>query len=141
MPSSIKELESTTYELVQATLFTKIHGCLSRNNYENLKIEASDLACELDDITYNWSQSATGKEYGLLAEIIHKDEYNHLPNLTWVQEAEPSNYDLAITDAATTHSWKRMEQEWQRTRKTWAIRKGFLRSVAANMCDALDKTW
>jgi hypothetical protein len=34
-----------------------------------------------------------------------------------------------------------MEQEWQRTRKTWAIRKGFLRSVAANMRDALDKNW
>jgi hypothetical protein len=80
MPSSIKELENTTYVSVRATLFTKIHGCLSRNDYKNIKKEASDLACELDDITYNWSQSATGKEYGLLAKNISKDKYNHLTN-------------------------------------------------------------
>jgi hypothetical protein len=34
-----------------------------------------------------------------------------------------------------------MEQEWERTRKTWAIHKGFLRGVAANFRDALDKNW
>jgi hypothetical protein len=34
-----------------------------------------------------------------------------------------------------------MEQEWERTRETWAIRKGFLRGVAANFRDALDKNW
>jgi hypothetical protein len=141
MPLSIKELENTTYKLVQATLFTKIHGRPSRNDYEVLKKEAPDLACELDDIIYNWSRSATGEEYGLLAKIIGKEEYNHLPNLTWVQETEPSNYDPAITDATLTHFRKRMEQEWQRTRKTWAIRKGFLRVVAANMRNALDKNW
>jgi hypothetical protein len=141
MPSSIKELESTTYESVRATQFNKIHGHLSRNNYKNLKKEASDLACELDDITYKWSRSATGEEYRLLAKIIGEDEYNHLTNLTWVQESEPSNYDPEITDATTTHSRKRIEQEWQCTHKTWAIRKEFLRGVAANMCDALDKNW
>jgi hypothetical protein len=129
MPSSIKELKNTTYELVRATLFTKIHGRPSRNDYENLKKEALDLACELADITYNWSRSATGKEYGLLAKIIGEDKYYHLTNLTWVQETEPSNYDPAITDATTTHSRKHMEHEWQCTHKTWAIWKGFLRGV------------
>ena len=34
-----------------------------------------------------------------------------------------------------------MEQEWERTCKTWAIRKGFLRGLAANYCDALDESW
>ncbi len=48
---------------------------------------------------------------------------------------------MAITDANATHSRKHMEQEWQRTRVIWAIKKGFLRSVAANMCDNLDKNW
>ncbi len=95
----------------------------------------------MKDIIYNWSRSATGKEYGLLAKIIREDEYNHLTNLTWVQETEPSNYNLAIIDATPTHSWKRMEQEWQHTCETWAIRKGFLRGVPANMCNALDKNW
>jgi hypothetical protein len=118
MPSSFKELNNTTYKPVQATPFTKIHGGLSRNNYKILKKEALDLACELEDITYNWSQSATGEEYGLLAEIIGENKYNHLTNLTWVQETEPSNYNPEITDATATHSRKCMEQEWQRTRKT-----------------------
>ncbi len=130
-----------TYESIRATPFTKIHGHLSRNNYENLKKEAFDLACESDNITYKWSRSATGEEYGLLAKIIGKDKYNHLTNLTWVQETEPSNYNPAITDATVTHSRKRMEQEWQCTCKTWAIRKGFLRIVTANMRNGLDKNW
>ena len=111
MPSSIKEIENKTYKLVCETPFTKIQGCPSRNDYKILKKEASDLACELDDITYDWSHSAAGDEYGLLAEIIGEDEYNHLTNLTWVQEMEPSNYDPAITDATVTHTRKRMEQE------------------------------
>jgi hypothetical protein len=34
-----------------------------------------------------------------------------------------------------------MEQEWDRTRETWAIRKGFLRGITANFRDALDKNW
>jgi hypothetical protein len=53
MPLSIKELENTTYEAVQATPFIKVHGRPSRNDYKNLKKEASDLACEVDNITYN----------------------------------------------------------------------------------------
>ena len=91
MPWSIKELKNMTYELVWATTFTKIHGHPSRNDYETLKKEALDLACKLDNLTYNWSQSAPDEEYGLLAKIIGKDKYNHLTNMTWVQETEPSN--------------------------------------------------
>jgi hypothetical protein len=34
-----------------------------------------------------------------------------------------------------------MEQEWECTCKTWAIKKGFLRDVTANFHDALDKNW
>ncbi len=112
MPSSVKEIKNTTYKLARRTPFTKIHGRPSRNDYEILKKEASDLACELDNITHDWSHSAAGDEYGLLAEMIGKDKYDHLINLTWVQETEPSNYDPAITDATVTHTRKRMEQEW-----------------------------
>ncbi len=99
------------------------------------------MASKLDDITYDWSCSITGEEYGYLAEIIGKDKYNHLTNLTWVQETKPKNYDPAITDAATTHTRKRMEQEWEQKCEIWAIRKGFLCSIVANMCNALDKNW
>ena len=34
-----------------------------------------------------------------------------------------------------------MEQEWERKCEMWAIRKGFLHGVAANMREALDKNW
>ena len=100
--------------------------------------KASDLASKLEDITYNWSQSPTGDKYGLLAEIIGEDKYNHLTNLTWVQEVQPDTY---ITNTTATHTRNRIEQEWERTHETWAIRKGFFRGVAANFREALDKNW
>ncbi len=141
MPSTIKTLEQTTYDTVCSSSFTKIHGRPTQSDYENLKKEASDLASKLDDITYDWSRSPTGDEYGLLAKIIGKDEYYHLTNLTWTQEVKPATYDPAINDATATYTRKQMEQEWERTCETWAIRKGFLRGVAANFRDALDESW
>ena len=130
MPSTTKSIEAEAFEAVRATPFTKIHGRPSRNDYETLKKEASDLASELEDITYEWTRSPTGEEYGLLAEIIGEDEYQHLTNLSWKQETEPGPYDPDINDTTPT-----------RTRETWAIRKGFLRGVAANMREALDENW
>ena len=102
MLSTIKTLENTTYDTVRFSPFTKIHGHPTRSDYENLKKEASDLASELDNITYNWSQSPTSEDYGLLAKIIVKDKYNHLTNLIWVQEVEPDTYDPNITDTKAT---------------------------------------
>jgi hypothetical protein len=141
MLSAIKTLEQTTYEMVHSTSFTKIHGRPTRSNFENLKKEASNLARELDDITHNWSQRPTGKDYGLLAKIIGEDEYQHLTGLTWVQETKSATYDPNINDTTATHTRKQTKQEWDRTRETWAIKKGFLRGVAANFQDALDKNW
>jgi hypothetical protein len=134
-------LEQTTYDRVRSSSFTKIHSRPTQSDYKKLKKEASDLASELDDITYGWSRSPTGDEYGLLANIVGKDEYYNLTNLTWTQEVEPATYDPAINDTAATYTRKQMEQEWERTHKTWAIRKGFLWGVAANFRDALDKSW
>jgi hypothetical protein len=141
MPSTIKTLEQMTYDTVRSSSFAKIHGRPTQSDYENFKKEASDLASELDNITYDWSRSPTGDEYGLLAEIIGEDEYYHLTNLTWTQEVEPATYDPTINDTTATYTRKQMEQEWECTRKTWAIGKGFLWGVAANFCDALDESW
>jgi hypothetical protein len=141
MPSTIKTLEQKTYDMVHSSSFTKIHSGPTQSDYGNLKKEASDLASKLDDITYNWSRSPTGDEYRLLAKIIGKDEYYHLTNLTWTQEVEPATYDPAINDTTATYTRKQMEQAWECTRETWAIRKGFLRGVAANFHDALDESW
>ena len=70
-------------------------------------------------MTSHTTRSPTGDKYGLLAKIIGEDEYNHLTKLAWVQEVEPDTYDPNITDITATHTRKRMEQEWERTRKTW----------------------
>jgi hypothetical protein len=141
MPSTINTLENTTCDTVCTSSFTKIHGRPTQSDYENLKKEAADLASKLDDITYTWSRCPIGQEFGLLAKTIGEDEYHHLTGLTWVQESEPATYDPNINDTTATHTRNCMEQEWEHTRKTWAIRKGFLRGVAANFREALDKIW
>ncbi len=92
MPSSsIKAAETMLYDGVRATPFTRIHGRPTRQDYELLKKEASDLASKVENITFTWScNTATGEEYGLLAEIIGEVEYTHLTNLIWAQEMEPT---------------------------------------------------
>jgi hypothetical protein len=141
-PSSAKAAETTSYDAVRATPFTQIHGCPMRHDYESLKKEASDLASEVDNITFAWScDQATGEEYGLLAEIIGEVKYTHLTNFNWAQEMEPTKYDPAITAATSTHTQKRLEEEWEEKRKSWFIWKGFLRGVTMNMRDALDKQY
>jgi hypothetical protein len=113
MPSSAaKSVESTSYDAVHATPFTRIHGCPTRHDYKTLKKEAADLASKVDNLTFAWSCDPTnGKEYKLLAKIISTNEYTHLTNQTWVQEVEPASYNPAITDGTVTHMQKQMEEE------------------------------
>jgi hypothetical protein len=93
MPSSsAKAVEMTSYDAVRAKPFTQIHGRPTRQDYKLIKKEASDLASEVENITFTWSRgTATGEEYGLLAEIIGDIEYTHLTNLNWAQETEPAS--------------------------------------------------
>jgi hypothetical protein len=89
-----------------------------RHDYVSLTKEASDLASEVDNITFTWScDQATGEEYQLLAEIIVDIKYTHLTNLNWAQEMEPTKYDPVITAATATHTRKRLEEEWEEKRK------------------------
>lgn len=143
MPSaSSKTAETATYEAVRTSPFTRIHGRPTRHDYETLKKEASDLASEVDNLTFDWCRDpATGEEYGLLAEIIGDDEYTHLTTLEWQQEVEPARYDPTITATTPTHTRKRKEEEWEEKREAWYIRKGFLRGVTMNMRDALDEQY
>ena len=106
MPSSsAKAAETTSYDAVCAKPFKRIHGRPMRQHYKLLKKEASDLASKVENITFAWScDTATGEEYGLLAEIIVDVEYNYLTNLNWTQETEPASYDPAITAATATHT-------------------------------------
>ena len=134
MPSSsVKAAETTSYDGVRATPFTQIHGRPTRQDYELLKKEASDLGSEVENITFTWSRDiATGEEYGLLAEIIGDVKYTHLTNLNWTQETEPVTYDPAILATTATHTRKRMEEDWDEKRTSWFIRKGFICRVTMN---------
>ncbi len=113
MPSSsAKAAETTSYDAVCTAPFTSIHGRPTRHDYKTLKKEASDLASEVDNLTFVWSWDPnTGEEYWLLAEIISNVEYTHLTNLILIQEVEPQRYDPAITNATATHTRKRMEDK------------------------------
>jgi hypothetical protein len=143
MPSSsAKAAETMAYDTVHTAQFTQIHGRHTRQDYETLKQEASDLASEVDNITFVWSHdTATGEEYGLLAEIIGDTKYAHITNLNWTQEIEPATYDPAIQAATVTHTRKRLEEEWEEKHVSWYIRKGFVCGVTMNMRDALDKQY
>ena len=96
---------------------------------------------KVEDFTYNWSRDAnTGNEYGLLAEVLDIDEYDHQTGIsTYVEETEPDTYSGTIDDTTTTHTQKRKEEEWERLHTCWYIRKGFLKDVTVNLCDAIDE--
>jgi len=139
MPSTAKHAETTAFESVQAKPFARVHGRPTRRDYEILKEEACAPASKVEDITYVWSKNLTDK-YGLLADIMGVDEYDDLTCIgTYIIPNEPEFYDPIITNATPTHTWKRMEEEWKLVRTLWFIRKGFLRGVVDNLCDALDK--
>jgi hypothetical protein len=141
MPSTAKQAETIAHEAVRANPFTRVHGRPKCKDYETLKDEASALASEVEDITYEWSRDAA-EEYGLLADILGFNEYNKLTSIdTYAIPAEPASYDPAITNTTPTHERKRCEEEWERVRTSWLIRKGFLRGVADNLRDALDKQY
>jgi hypothetical protein len=109
MPSSSAKLAS--YDAVRSVPFKQIHGCPTRQHYELLKKEASDLASKVDNLTFAWSHDpATGEEYGILPEIIGNVEYVHLINQTWILPVEPTSYDPGITAAkrhAKESAWKK----------------------------------
>ena len=141
MLSTAKQAKVTAYKSVRSHPFTRIHGRPTRSNFNTLKEEASMLACEVEDINYPWSKSASGK-YGLLADIIGGAEYDHLTGIsTYAKPIEPAAYNATINSATATHKRKQKEEEWERTLTSWYVRKGFLKGVVENMRDALDEQY
>lgn len=144
MPLNIKQTEEAAFEKIRTTPFTRINGRPSRSDYELLKRECSERASEIEDVVFNWcTDPATGEEYGLLADILGRDEYNDLTNIDIgaVPEQQPASYDPNINDVTPTHQRKRMEEDWDRRLTSWYIRKGFLKGTAANLRDALDEQY
>jgi hypothetical protein len=54
---------------------------------------------------------------------------------------EPALYNPTINKATLTHKRKCKEKDWDLIRTSWFIRKGFLRGIVNNLCDALDKQY
>ncbi len=70
----------------------------------------------MEDITYEWSKNLTDN-YGLLTDIMGVNEYDDLTGIaTYAIPNEPPSYDPRILDATPTHTWKRMEEEWELVR-------------------------
>ena len=58
MPSTAQAAETTDFENILSTPFTRIHGHPSRSDYKILKKEAATIASKIEDITYDWSRDA-----------------------------------------------------------------------------------
>jgi gas vesicle protein len=143
MPLNIKQTEESGFNKIRSTPFTRINGRPSRSDYKLLKRECCNKASEIKDVVFEWcTDPQTGEEYGLLADILGRDEYN-LTNIDIddIPEQQPTTYDPDIDDATPTHQRKRMEEEWERRLTSWYIRKGFLKGTAANLRNALDEQY
>ena len=82
MPLNIKQTEESAFEKIRSTPFTRINGRPSRSDYELLKRECCERASEIEDVVFDWcTDPGTGEEYGLLADILGRDEYNDLTNI------------------------------------------------------------
>ena len=73
MPSTAKQAETTAYENVRSNPLTRVHGQLTRSDYETLKTKTSALVSEVEEITYSWSKNVTDN-YRLLGNLIGEDE-------------------------------------------------------------------
>ena len=104
MPSAAKQAETTAFESLRATPFTRVHGRPTRCNYKILKEEACAPASEVEDITYSWSKTATDN-YGLLANILGANKYDNLTNIaTYAIPHKPASYDPNINDVTPMHN-------------------------------------
>ena len=143
MPSTARVAEASAYENVRANPFTRIHGRPTRSDYEIIKHKAATLASKVEDITYAWSRDPnTGERVRAPSQTTRSRRIR--PSETgidmYVGENKPSTYDPSITDTTPTHTPRKcLEEEWERVRTCWYIRKGFLKGVTAKFCDALDE--
>jgi hypothetical protein len=141
MPSTTKQAETTAYEAVQTTPITQVHGQPMRSNYKTLKSNASALASKVKDITYVCSKS-TMDNYGLLSDIFGFNEHYKLTGIsTYTIPAAPVLYDPSINNMTPTHEQRRKEEDWDLIHAAWIIRKGFLRGIVDNLCDALNEQY
>jgi hypothetical protein len=144
MPLNIKQTEETAYDKIRLTPFTRINGRPTQSDYKLLKCKCSECASKIEDVVFPWcTDNATVKEYGLLANILGRNEYNNLTaiNIGDIPKQLPALYDPNIDNDTPTHQRKRMEEEWDQKLTSWYIRKGFLKGTAANLHDALDKQY
>jgi hypothetical protein len=76
MPLNIKQMEETAYGRIQLMPFTCINGQPTQSNYKLLKRKCSERASKIKDVVFPWCMDyTTGKEYGLLANILGRNEY------------------------------------------------------------------
>jgi hypothetical protein len=111
MPLNYKQ----TKDKIRLIPFTIINGQPTQSDYELLKRKCCKRASKIEDVVFPWcTDNATGKEYGLLADILGCNKYNDLTatDIGTVPEQQPVLYGKNINNTTTMHQRKCMEEEW-----------------------------
>jgi hypothetical protein len=139
--SSATQAETTTFNEVCTTPFTRVHGRPTRKDYTILKEDASTLASKIEDITYTWTKDAM-TNYSLLLDILGFNNYYELTSIdTYAVPNKPVFYNPTITNATPTYKCKHKEEEWDLVHTAWFICKGFLKGIVDNLRNPLNKQY
>ena len=139
-----QDAEEREFNRVRAIPFERINGCPTWQNYLKLKQQASKIAVG-SEVDYDWTLSATGHKYGLLADIIGGSEYEEItgidqndydPSLT-----KPAIYDATITSNTNTFQRERRTVVCNEELRWWYIRRGLHRGLRENFRDSLDSCY
>ena len=96
LQTSSEASEKQEYERIPSHPFPRIRGEPEWADYINLQTAAAKLATEANT-GYPWGNSATGEDYGLIADILGGVEYERItgiPAATYVAATtKPALYD------------------------------------------------
>ena len=96
-------IEQPTYDAVIKKTFTKINGCPSRRNRDNLLVEVEKFLVCVSVSGFDWAS-----KYGLLAKTRGGTEWEQLTGKVY---EEPSNEEPADTRPHIKKKWKEEKKE------------------------------
>ena len=139
-----QDTEEREFNRVRAIPFERINGCPTWQNYLKLKQQASKIAVG-SEVDYEWTLSATGYKYGLLADILGGAEYEEITGISQhdydASLTKPAIYDATITSNTNTFQRERRTVVRNEELRWWYIRRGLHRGLRENFRDSLDSCY
>ena len=139
-----QDAEESEFNRVRAIPFERINGCPTWQNYLKLKQQASKTAVG-SEVDYDWTLSATGHKYGLLADILGGSEYEEITGIDRhdydASLTKPAIYDATITSNTNTFQRERRTVVCNKELRWWYIRRGLHRGLRENFRDSLDSCY